>query len=127
MERVRFITHQDQRVLLIDHSNSTSAEMLQTLAQVESIIAGQPAESLLVLCDFSGAEVNKLAADRMKVVAAKDRPYVRRSAFVGAEEIPDVYYRALRSFSARDFPSFKSREDALDWLVSERQQQQAAS
>ncbi len=126
MERISFISHHGRQVLLIDHTNSSPAEMLQTLAKVESVIAGQARESVLVLCDFSGAQVDKTAADRMKVVAAKDRPFVQRAAFVQAENIPDVYYRALRSFSARDFPNFSTREEALDWLVSEEQQSAAS-
>lgn len=126
MERVSFISHHGRQVLLIDHSNSSAAEMLQTLAKVENLIAEQPPESVLVLCDFSGAQVDKTAADRMKVVAAKDRPFVRRAAFVQGGNIPDVYYRALRSFSARDFPDFNTREEALDWLVREEQQSAAS-
>jgi hypothetical protein len=55
----------------------------------------------------------------MKVVAAKDRPHVRRAALVGAENIPNVYYRNLESFAARRFPKFKTREEALDWLTGD--------
>jgi hypothetical protein len=55
----------------------------------------------------------------MKVVAAKDRPHVYRAAVVGADSIPEVFYRALESFSSRHFPKFKTREEALDWLTSE--------
>lgn len=126
MERVRFITHQDKRVLLIDHSDSSAAEMLKTLEQAESVIGSQSAGSVLVLCDFSGAQVDKLAADRMKVVATKDRPYVLRAALVHGENIPDVYYRALCSFSGREFPKFTTREQALDWLTAEEEQRAAS-
>ncbi len=126
MERIRFITHAGRQVLLIDHSGSNPEEIVRTLAEVETVIRNQPAHSLLVLCDFGGVTFDKKAADLMKVVATKDRPYVLRSAFVHAEEIPDVYYRALQSFSAREFPNFKSREEALDWLVSEEQRSAAS-
>ena len=55
----------------------------------------------------------------MKEVAVSDRPYVKRSAIVGAEGLPKVFYEALRTFSRREFPRFKTREEALDWLVKE--------
>ncbi|HVP42954.1 MAG TPA: hypothetical protein VMS96_05950 [Terriglobales bacterium] len=126
MERVRFITHQGQQVLLIDHSHSTPAEILKTLAEVEDLVKTQPEASVLTLCDFTGADIDKQSADRMKVVATKDRPYVRCSAFVGTDDLPEVYYRAMVSFSARDFPCFKSREEALDWLVSQDKRQAAS-
>ena len=117
MERVRFITHRGKRVLFVDHTSSNPEIMLQTLDEVERIIAAEPPHSLLVLSDFTGTEFDKSAADRMKVVATKDRPHVHRSAVVGAESIPDVYYHNLESFSARRFPRFKTREEALDWLT----------
>jgi len=119
MERVRFITHRGKRVLLIDNSRSTPGDVLRTMDEVEHIIASEPPNSVLTLSDFTGTELDKEAADRMKVVAAKDRPHVHRAAFVGAESIPDVYFRNLESFSARHFPKFKTREEALDWLTSD--------
>jgi len=119
MERVRFITHRGKRVLLIDNSRSTPGDVLRTMDEVEHIIASEPPNSVLTLSDFTGTEFDKEAADRMKVVAAKDRPHVHRAAFVGAESIPDVYFRNLESFSARHFPKFKTREEALDWLTSD--------
>ena len=119
MKRVQFITHRGKRVLLIDHTRSTPEEVVRTMDEVEEVIAAEPMDSLLTLSDFTGTAFDKTAADRMKVVAAKDRPHVHRAALVGAENIPDVYYHNLESFSARHFPKFKTREEALDWLTSE--------
>jgi len=119
MERVRFITHRGKRVLLIDHTGSTTDEMRQTMDEVEYVVASEPPNSVLTLSDFTGTHFDKALADRMKVVAAKDRPHVRRAALVGAESIPDVYFHNLESFSARHFPKFKTREEALDWLTAD--------
>ena len=48
-----------------------------------------------------------------------DRPYVKRAAFVGALNLPRVFYEALKTFSQREFRKFKAREEAMDWLVRE--------
>lgn len=56
---------------------------------------------------------------RMKEVLVRDKPYVKRSAWIGADSIPKVYYDNMKSFTQRDFPSFKTREEAMDWLVKE--------
>ena len=55
----------------------------------------------------------------MKEVLTLDRPYVKRSAWVGTESVPHVYYENFKTFSQRDFPTFKTREEAMDWLVGE--------
>jgi anti-sigma B factor antagonist len=38
---------------------------------------------------------------------------------VGAESLPEVFYEALKTFSRREFHRFKTREEAMDWLVRE--------
>ena len=56
-------------------------------------------------------------ATRIKKVLVLDRPYVKRSAWVGTESLPHVFYENFKSFSQREFPIFKTREEAMDWLV----------
>jgi hypothetical protein len=48
-----------------------------------------------------------------------DRPHIKKSAWVGTENLPKVFYEHLKVFSQRDLPTFKTREEALDWLVEE--------
>ena len=60
----------------------------------------------------------KQVATRIKEVLVLDRPYVKRSAWVGTESLPHVFYEHFKSFSQRELPSFKTREEAMDWLVS---------
>jgi hypothetical protein len=55
----------------------------------------------------------------MKEVLVRDRPFVKRSAWVGVESVPKVYYENIKTFSQRDFPPFKTRQEAMDWLVEE--------
>ena len=119
MERVHFITHRGKRVLVIDHTNSSPEEVQATLDEVEEVVAAAPPNSMLILSDFTAAQVDKAAADRLKVVATKDRPHVRRSAFVGADDVPEIFLRNLETFSVRHFPRFKSREEALEWLTAD--------
>ena len=125
MERVRFIDHNGTQVLMVDCTNLGPQELNAIFERVQQVVTSQPPHSVRVLSDFTGAQFDKHAADHMKVVATYDRAYVKRSAIVGADDIPDVYYRNLVSFSAREFPIFKSREEALDWLVSERSERAA--
>jgi hypothetical protein len=32
--------------------------------------------------------------------------------------LPKVFYEHIKNFSQRDLPAFKTREEAMDWLVS---------
>jgi len=73
--------------------------------------------SVLILVDYTRTTIDKEALWVMKETAVFNKPYVRRSAWVGAESFPDVHRETLKSFSGRDFPTFKTREEALQWLT----------
>jgi hypothetical protein len=116
---VRFITHKGKEILLIDFSHSSPDQLLKLVDEVRVTVAQRPPDSVLTLADFTGAEVDKNVATRMKEVLVLDRPFVKRSAWVGTEDLPKVFYENFKNFSRRDFPKFKTREEAMDWLVEE--------
>jgi hypothetical protein len=118
-ERLRFVKHKGHVIFMIDFTRCTPKEILILLEQVKAIVARHAPNSMLILTDFTGAEVDKKTLTRMKEVATLDRPYVKRSAWVGAESMPHVFYENIKSFSHREIPTFKTRAEALDWLVTE--------
>ncbi len=118
-ERVVFITHQDQEILLIDFSGCQAKEILLLLEEVKRTVAGHERNSVLTLGDFTGAHIDRAVATRMKEVMVFDRPFVKRSALVGVESLPKVYYDNIKSFTQRNFATFKTRGEAMDYLVSE--------
>jgi len=119
MDRVRFIHHDGKQVLLIDLTNCRAEEVGKIVGEVQHIVTAQPRKSVLTLSDLTGAQFSRDAFTRMKEVAVFDRPYVKRAALVAAESLPEVFYKALKTFSRREFLRFKTREEALDWLVQE--------
>jgi hypothetical protein len=119
MDRVRFITHQGKQILFIDVTNCAAEEVIELVTEVQRIVTAQPPKSVLTLSDLAGAQFSRSAVTRMKEVAVFDRPYVKRAALVGAQSLPKVFYEALKTFSQREFRKFKTREEAMDWLVRE--------
>jgi hypothetical protein len=119
-ERLRFIKHKGHAIYLIDFVNCSAKELLLLLDQVRADIARHEPGSVLTLADFTGAEIDKSVATRVKEVLVLDKPYVKRSAWVGAESLPHVFYEHFKSFSQRDLPLFKTREEAMEWLVTDQ-------
>jgi hypothetical protein len=117
-ERLHFVKHKGHVIYVIDFSNCEAKEILLLLEQVRADVARHAPGSLLTLADFSGAHIDKAVATRAKEVLVLDRPYVKRAAWVGTESLPHVYYENFKSFSQRDLPAFKTREEAMDWLVA---------
>ena len=119
MDQVGFITHRGKQILLMDVTNSGAEKVIERLTEVQRIVTSQPRNSVLTLSDLTGAEFSRAAFTRMKEVAVFDKPYVKRAALVGAQSLPKVFYEALKTFSQREFRRFKTREEAMDWLVSQ--------
>jgi hypothetical protein len=118
-DRLIFVKHKGQAVYVIDFSHCKAKAILLLLEQVRADIARHPPGSVLSLADFTGAEVDKSVATRIKEVLVLDRPFVKRSAWVGTEHLPQVFYEHFKNFAQRELPRFATREEALDWLVSE--------
>jgi hypothetical protein len=115
--RVRFVEHKGHPILLIDFSHCHGKDMLLLLEQVRADVASHEPGTVLTLADFTGAKIDKEVATRMKEVLTLDRPFVKKSAWVGTDSVPHVFYEHFKSFSRRDFPTFETREEAMDWLV----------
>jgi hypothetical protein len=118
-ERLRFIKHKGQAIFILDFSHCSGKEMLLLLDQVRADVARHAPGSVLTLADFSGAHVDKAVATKIQEVLVFDRPYVKKSAWVGTEDVPHIFFEHFKSFSQRDFPTFPTREAAMDWLVEE--------
>jgi len=118
-ERLRFIKHKGHAIYAIDFTHCTAKELLLLLEQVRTDISRHAPGSVLTLVELAGAEIDKKVATRVKEVLVLDRPYVKRSAWVGTESLPHIFYEHFKSFSQRDLPVFKTREEAMDWLVKD--------
>jgi hypothetical protein len=120
MERVRFIEHNGQRVLLADYSGPVSEEEgLAAIAECMRVAALQPPKSLLIVTDVTGAIFNTRVVQALKDVAAHNGPYVRRAAVVGVSGLQKVIYQAVLRVTKREIPAFATREEALDWVTGE--------
>ncbi len=117
-DRIGFIEHQRKQILLVDMSHCTPAEVAKIAVLVPSYVTSEPRGSVLLLADFSGAEFDRVAIDRLKESTVFDRPHLKRSAWVGIDKLPHVFYEHIKTFSQRDLPAFETREKAMDWLVS---------
>jgi hypothetical protein len=117
--RIQFISHKGKQILLVDLSNCSAAEVEKTVHTVPEVVTTQPRGSVLVLADFTKAAFDQEALRAMKEAAVFNKPYIKKTAWVGAEGFPEVFRENLKSFSQREFPTFISRQEALEWLAAD--------
>lgn len=115
-DRVRFITHQGKQVLSVDLSGCSATEVQEVMRGLPDTVTTNPRGSLLILVNYSGAFVDEEGMRVIKETAVFDKPYVKKSASVAARKVPS---ELVEKFSRRELPAFKSREEALAWLVND--------
>jgi len=120
-ERISFVTHEGHTIMVIDFHGCSEKEMLALLDEVQRVVAQHPRNSLVTLADLKDAHVDRAVATRMKEVLVLDRPYVKRSAWMGSGSLPKVYLDNFRSFTQRTFAHFESRKAAMDWLIKDEE------
>ena len=116
-DRIRMIVHQGKAVLLVDCSRCTPREIVEIANLVPDLVAGEPTASVLLLADFTGATFDRNCVEQLKVAMVLDRAHLKRSAWVGTETLPAVYFENMQTFAQRDIPTFEDRDHALNWLV----------
>jgi hypothetical protein len=118
-DRIHFIEHKGKQILLFDFSHANARELLLLLEQLRITVAQHARESLVTLADFTGATVDHAVATKIKEVLTLDRPFVKKTAWVGTETVPHAFMENFETFSQREIVTFKTREEAMDWLVKE--------
>jgi hypothetical protein len=118
-DRIRVISHKGKNIIFIDYSGCSPAVAEQMLKEVPDIVAAYPLRSALLFADFTDASFSSEALSAMKEAAVFDKPYVKKAAWVGADIFPPEFVETLKTYSAREFPTFDTRQQALDWLVKE--------
>ena len=117
--RIQFTTHKSKKILLVDFTGFSAAEVEKTVRTVPEVVTIQARGSVLLLVDFTDAAFDHETLRAMKEAAVFNKPFIRKTAWVGAESFPEVFRQNLKSFSRREFPIFKSRPEALDWLAAD--------
>ena len=117
----KWIEHKGKKIFYLDFSgfgydvSALEAEM----KEANPIVCAQPENSTLVITDVRGTVASKEAMPLYKAVAAKTKPYARKSAVVGITGYRKVLLQAVAIFSGRSFGSFTDLDEAKDWVVEE--------
>ncbi|MHC1785129.1 MAG: hypothetical protein AB9891_20675 [Anaerolineaceae bacterium] len=120
MEKVQFTTVKGKQVLIEDFTGIKPGQEFDDLIKTaHDMITGQPPKSVLAVFDATGASFNMDMLSKMKEFTASNTPFVKAAAVVGITGLLEVALSTVSKFAGRDFVSFKTRQEAIDWLVSQ--------
>ena len=120
MAEVKFITHKEKQILLLDVSEvKTVEDSLNRFSEAQRIIEMQPQKSVLLLTNVQNAHYNREATNHLKAFSNAVTPYIKASAAVGVSGIKRIVLQSLMRISGRDIKVFDSADQAKDWLVEQ--------
>jgi len=113
------MTHEGKRILEVDLTRCSAAELERTVRNVPDHVMKEPLASVCMLVDFTGAAFDAEALRTMKETAIFDKPYIKKTAWIGVGSLPASHRDAVSDYSRREFPVFTSRAEALEWLAKD--------
>jgi len=113
----KFMEHRGVRILRLEYSNLSSAELVAAGDQVRQLVARQPLRSLRILTILN-SKLTTEGADTLKRCALSNRPYVRAGAVVGSS-FWKVVASDLQAHGREDLQLFDDAVSALDWLAAQ--------
>ncbi len=120
MEKLQFITYKGKRVLIEDFTNlKPGPEFVQNIAKAQSLIASQPPKSVLAVFDATGSSFDTGILNAMKEFTKANTPYIKAASVVGLTGLMQIALTAISRFAGRDFFAFKTREEAMEWLIQQ--------
>jgi hypothetical protein len=118
MDKIQFITYKGKKVLIEDFTNTKPGdEFLTNLQKAQAMIAGERSKSVLALFDASGASFNGENLSAMKKFTETNTPYIKAAAVVGITGMLKIALTSISKFSGREFITFATRKEALEWLI----------
>jgi hypothetical protein len=121
MERVSFIKYKDVSILIEDFTSlRPGQEFADTIRTAQTLIAQQPPKSVLALLDASNASFNTDILSKMKDFVQANAPYIKCATVVGITGLLNVALSTLSKASGRNFHSFATRQEAMDFLVTQK-------
>jgi hypothetical protein len=122
-ERIRIFLHRDQEIVSADYSGLSGEGLLSQIRRNHSHLSKLGVEkgekSLLLVSDFRDTELDSEIMWALKDLASALDPYLRASALLGFSDVRRFSINVLNTIVSVKRRAFASRDDALDWLVSQ--------
>lgn len=121
MSHVRFIEHKGRKIVLLDFVGIKDVDVaLAAVAEATAFIGALPPTKANVTCtDVRDTTYDRRIIDAFKVMTKANAPFVRAAAVVSDSAVHRAAIGMIGLISRRKLEAFNTRDDALDWLVTQ--------
>lgn len=120
MKKLELIKHEGKIIVYLDFSNMRDkAEIIQLENDGADYIRSQAPKSVLTLTNMNGMFFNNDIKKFFEEVVKGNAPYVKVGAVIGMNGLISIMYNTFIKMTGRNIRSFKSKEEALEFLVNQ--------
>ena len=120
MPSYKWMEHKGKRIFYMDIATPNPEELKDITSQIELIYEKEPPKSILALCNVTGIAIKPESIQILKNFTKHNEPYAKMTAIIGVEGLKLVIFNSLLAFTKRKNLILKNtKEEALDWLVSQ--------
>ena len=120
MPGYKWMEHKGKRMFYMNLGTDHPEELKNVTSQIEQIFEKEPPKSILSLCDVTGITIKPEMVQILKDFTKHNEPYVKMTAIFGVDGLRLIIFNSLLAFTRRKNLVLKpSREQALDWLISQ--------
>ena len=119
MKKPELINYKGKSILYLDFSNMSKAgEIIKLEDEVAEYMRKQPLNSVLTLTNMDNMFFNNDLRKYFEEMVKGNAPYVKSSAVIGLTGLISIMYNAFVKITGRNIKSLKSKEEALEYLIS---------
>lgn len=117
----QWLTHNGKQILVQDYRGCVGPSFIAAIRANEAFSLAQEVKSgIRVLIDVTGAYGDRESLQVYKQSAKQFRNYFDKRAVVGVDGVLRFFMEIISSFAGVKVVAFDTREQALDWLASEK-------
>jgi hypothetical protein len=122
MIKSRWIEHKGTKILKQDFANLffNSQAVKNELTGVQEIVLNEPANSVLVLSDFTNTQITGDLMTVMNQASRITKPFVKKTAVLGITGIKRTFGDLLSRITGQPLVYFTNEAEALEWLTNDQ-------
>jgi hypothetical protein len=118
MKKPEIILHKGKSVLYLDFTNMRDKDEIMKLEDDGAdYIRKQPLNSVLTLTNMENMFFNNELKKYFEEKVRGNAPFVKAGAVIGMTGLISIMYNAFVTVTGRNIKSFKSKEEAMDYLT----------
>jgi hypothetical protein len=119
VERWHWLNYKGKKILINDYSGLTTSEIIFLVMENKRRYDAENRSDILLLVDVTESPFDQTVVSSMHDIAKAIKPRIKKSAVIGVTGLKGVVLKAVNRASTLGIEPFKTREEALEWLVKE--------